>query len=212
MGHRALVAFQRENGKYDTYYSHWGALNLCLKAPLEDGLKPGESAGRLPTVPVEHNEARINEDPSDVEVTLSELGSEIIEYWQIEAVYVVPSIGEVTAYVTLDFDLDADGARSTHDGAVVAPRWYAGEPLISHITPRFRGWKDVYTDLVESRSVLPGNAKYELEKRVYEKWGAPPRPTEIPVWSPRGHKPAQGLISLSDRIAKAEQGITDPNR
>lgn len=214
MGHRAIVAYQRESGTYDCYYSHWGAVDLCLKDPLGDGLAPGETYKRDPSLPVQHNDISINPDPipDAEEKTPPEIALEVVEYWQHKAVYVVPAIGDVEAYVTLDFDLDADGARSTHDGALVAPGWFEGEPLTQRIAPRFEGWKDVYTDLVESEERKPGEAKAELERRVFSKWGKPSARAEIPEWSPRGHTPAQGLRSLSDRVADMEAAITDPDR
>ncbi|WP_408958053.1 DUF6735 family protein [Natrinema sp. 74] len=48
MGHRALVAYRRPNGRYDLRYSHWGGEDLSLAAeitattPLADGAVEGE--------------------------------------------------------------------------------------------------------------------------------------------------------------------------
>jgi hypothetical protein len=34
MGHRALVAYERPDGRYDVHYSHWGGENLSLGARI----------------------------------------------------------------------------------------------------------------------------------------------------------------------------------
>ena len=36
VGHRALVAYGREDGRYDVYYSHWGGADLALARQLAD--------------------------------------------------------------------------------------------------------------------------------------------------------------------------------
>ena len=36
MGHRALVAYSREDGSYDVYYSHWGGVDLGVTSRLTD--------------------------------------------------------------------------------------------------------------------------------------------------------------------------------
>lgn len=212
MGHRALVAYQDSSGKYDVHYSHWGAADLALHKPLENGLEPGEKAGELENVPVGHNQLSVESDPYGSNVTLQELGHEVVQYWDHEAVYVVPSIGEVKSYVTLNFRFPSDESESYHDGALVSPRWIDRTPLVGNVTTRFGGWKDVATDMVENGEWSVETAKSDLEERVYGNWGAPSNTHEIPEWSPRGHTPRQGVVSLSDYMAKAEREITNPDR
>ena len=36
VGHRALVAYRREDGSYDVYYSHWGGADLAVAGRLGD--------------------------------------------------------------------------------------------------------------------------------------------------------------------------------
>lgn len=206
MGHRALVAYQQDGDSYDVYYSHWGAMKLCLRFPLAEGMEPGDTTAidqRLPT----DGSRQVGIDPeAQAEgVPIEAIVEDVLDYMSHEALYVVPQIGEVEAFLTLDFRFHAD---EPNGGALVSPRWYQGEPLGRHVTPRFRGWKDVYEELIDEDILTVEDAKERLSGRVWTEWGkASAVETSVPGYSPRGTTP-RGLgdsINVSRRMAARDQ-------
>lgn len=213
MGSRALIAYQRDRQSYDVHYTHWGAHKLSLRDPLADGLEPGDETRVDWRQPTDGSRTlHVEGDPHAERVTIEEFATEWVDYGTHDAAYVVPLIGEVGAYVLLDFALNAEGFDRSDHGAAVAPRWFDGEPLTIAITARFEGWSDVYEDLVESGQLTPEDALNSLNERVFSKWGRSSRPGEVPPWSPWGSTPRQGTVNLSAIMAEHERRITDPNR
>lgn len=209
MGHRALVAYQKEGDVWTAYYSHWGALDLCLKGPLADGLEPGETTEidrRLPT----DGSRRVGIDPDAraERVRIDHLVTEVLDYQQHEALYTVPSIGEVGAYVTLDFRFHPD---EPNEGALVGPRWVHGKPLNQHVTIRFTGWKEVYQELIDEDWLAVDGAKERLSGRVWSEWGKAPAPEDVPAISPRGTRPKGmgGTVNVSRLMARRQQRERD---
>lgn len=207
MGHRALVAYQQGDDTWTAHYSHWGGNRLCLRAPLANGAEPGDVIDidwRLPTNGA--TSIGIDPDPDVEDVALTELVESHLDYQTHEALYTVPSIGSVGAFLTLDFHLgyEVEDDRDRTDGALVAPRWYQGEPIAAPVSARFRGWKDVYADLVDEGVLALHDAKEALNGRVFAAWGRQSKPGEVPHFSPRGTGPRSDTVNLSKHLAANE--------
>jgi hypothetical protein len=127
MGHRALCAFERGDGTYTCFYSHWGAHKLRLRNDITpdeplggDYSEPAfvnaltaalsnaadESDMELAGKAAEANERTdVDPDPVAVGVTLHEAVHEHLDFLHHEAFYVVDQDFDVTAYRTLWFGM-----------------------------------------------------------------------------------------------------------
>lgn len=128
MGHRALVAYERDgdSGYYDTHYSHWGASNLKLRD--------------LITEEDPYADGYVDEEASRSRIDMETVVNEQVDFLMHEAVYVVSADYEVTAYVPMGYDCDIinvdnpgeyfeEEKRGTGRGCLVPVRWYDGEPM-----------------------------------------------------------------------------------
>jgi len=150
MAHRALVAYERPDGRYNLHYSHEGAYELRLatditsetpfggKVPstdqrnrlelmLEvqpDGAGISVDSGRYRATPVEM-------EPNAIALTLDTICAERLYYLTHEAFYVVDREFDVTAYRTFSFTMDHVAHRTNEgttvgNGALVPVRWNDG--------------------------------------------------------------------------------------
>jgi len=111
MGHRALIAYERENSNYDIRYSHWGAHGLKLKnditkdTPLgSESMEPEylnefiaglteqaeqndmEVTGELTTA---QDDTPVEPEPTETNLTLREIINNHLDFLHHEAFYVV---------------------------------------------------------------------------------------------------------------------------
>lgn len=154
MGHRALVARQGPDGRYDLYYAHWGGADLSLARRLADSPDPGES----PTQPADPG---ISDDPLAVGVDRDELFADHLDPLVHEALFVVDD--DVTAYRPLWFG-PVDG------GAVVGvDPWAACDD--ERVRAWFEGTRDAVADLLATGAVTEDAAARCLRRRV-RSWAA----------------------------------------
>lgn len=211
MGSRALVAYQRENGQWDCHYSHWGAADLRLEQPLADGLQPGESAGELESAPVRHNGLTVESDVWGTADSPADIVADQLERSNFEALYLVPAIGEVEAYLYLTPKRPRD-AEPIRSGCLVQPRAVDGRRLTTAAAARWNGWNDTLAADLQRGDIDRETFVERLNKRAFSLWGKPSRSAEVPGFSPLGSTPRRGLVSISDKIADAERRAVNPNR
>lgn len=162
MGHRALVAYEREDGLFNVHYTHWGAIDLRLRDRItpEDPYADGE----------------VEEEPLDEfeqGMTLKEIAEDSLNYLFHEAFYVVDTDYNVEAYHTLNFNLHHDSdilerENALDTGALIQPRFYNGEP-VSGIPSWFRGVRSTVADMVDRGVFTREEAAEYLGKRVHDK-------------------------------------------
>lgn len=93
MGHRALVAREREDGTYDCYYSHWGGEDVSLARELDRD-------------PWTH--ALVDPSPLATAVSWDSFLAEHLDALLYEAVYVLPQDRDSRAYRTCSLTPLAD--------------------------------------------------------------------------------------------------------
>lgn len=191
MGHRALVAYEQPDGRYQVHYSHWGAADLRLYSLLRRGAEPGEAG----------IDAEIWIDG----VTLRELAHDHLDYLTYEALYVVSLAGEVRAFETFSWERCApdDVDVSRQDGALYEPQFYEGDP-VSNLTGRFRGYCARLLEEQERDMIDHATAAVDLEQWLNTQV-RPSSSDDIPAYSPRAHLPPGVDGSLSRLIADAEE-------
>ena len=162
MAHRALVAYERSDGTYDLHYSHWGGEYLELARTITSATPYGAYPGP----------SRTSVDPDPIATTLAfdVIITGYVDFLTHEAVYTVSRSFEVTPYRTLWFDLeydsDAAGPSPTIGyGALVAvapPDPFEDGAILG----RFRGTKDVLSDLLDRGIISEREATAWLDRYI----------------------------------------------
>lgn len=146
MGHRALVAYGREDGRYDLYYAHWGGADLSLArrltAPETDSVAP---------------------DPVAVGVAFPGVVREHVDPLVHEALYVVDS-AEVRTYRGLWL-----GPVGVDGGLLVAVDW-AAPCDDARVRSWFRGARALAAGCRERGHLRAEAAATLLEERLRD-WG-----------------------------------------
>ncbi|MCU4925595.1 hypothetical protein OB905_06285 [Halobacteria archaeon AArc-dxtr1] len=158
MGHRAIVAYRRPDGRYDLRYSHWGGDELSLleridvETPLAGGLV----------------------DPTVLEprVSVAELLERVLDPRTYETLYLVSTAFSVEAewVCWLGWDADRTG-REPDDGPLRSEARGAIVPVErSTEVVRLRTWlratKAALTDLVAVGALSTETAQQYLQARV----------------------------------------------
>ncbi|WP_435196395.1 DUF6735 family protein [Natronomonas sp. EA1] len=175
MGHRALIAYERQNGRFNLHYSHWGACQLRLKhrvaeatpfggeVPSQwarevfDALAAGEA---IEDLSYRYNLAGdiltdVEPVPRATDVTFEEAITEHLDFLQHEAFYTVCHEFEVTAFRTLWLGLEYDSERiadspTVGHGVLQQVRWHDGQPVgDGYIQGQFAGVKRVVGDMID---------------------------------------------------------------
>ncbi len=191
MGHRALIAYTRPDGRYNLHYSQWGALNLRLGNEITErrpfgGDEDGSLAAyardlRTSTVELDAEqyadsppETPVDVDPFEIGIEFETVLRDHLDYLHHEAFYVVDVDFRVTAYRTLWFGLQYASESVENDptvgnGAIRTVRWYQGEPVgDGYAKGEFEGTKDVVGDMVDRGVFSHTQALGYLERKVIE--------------------------------------------
>ena len=158
MGHRAVVAYERDDGLFDVRYSHWGSHDLKLRNDIAEETPLGGDAEEYEpefiTAMLAELEEHIDEADDDVEVSGALVGkqdstpvepeveakgitiAEVCEYvdesnFHAEAMYVVTREFDVRAFKPLYVPFDGRGSL------LVEPRWVGEDPVSNDFD---RGW------------------------------------------------------------------------
>lgn len=118
MGHRALVAYERSDGRYDLHRAHWGGdrdlrAALTREAPFGGPRERTGLAALLDRLGVAPAGGVLASDPGwavDPEPVATGLGRrevhQRVDFGEHELLYVVSAAFDVTAYAALGFGLD----------------------------------------------------------------------------------------------------------
>jgi hypothetical protein len=155
MGHRAIVAYEREDGRFDVRYSHWGGHDLALctditpETPLGGenvGYEPSYVAGLTAALreAAEDADAELGgalterQEPTPVKPEPLAVGVKIEDVcdlstrgFHVEGVYVVTQSFEVRGFQPLIVPFADRGSL------LIEPRWVDDDPVSNS---RDRGW------------------------------------------------------------------------
>ncbi len=169
MGHRALVAYERPDGRYDRHYAHWGATSLALRheiapeTPFAGGTFSGDTDRWTPAV-----------EPTPEATRLSFEQATNVDYQQFEAFYVVSLAWIVTAYLPLWF-----GATVDADPTVGALVTVSDDHDATYVRQWFRATRAVVRDMVRRGALSECEATNYLDSRLTE-WASDRREV-VPV-------------------------------
>ena len=110
-------------------------------------------------------------------LTLDEIAANHLDYLHHEALFVVSSTFEVTAYRTLWFGLQynsetVEQGETAGNGTLATVRWYDGEPVgDGHLQGQFATLKDVVGDMIDKGVFTPLTARQYLERKLAERVG-----------------------------------------
>lgn len=195
MGHRALIAYERSNGKYNLHYSHRGALHLRLKSELTPETPfGGDTVSKDVCDHFEELIDRKQEDVSDIDLATDKRVGTVVEieplacnlsfdgiltehldFLHYEALYIVTSDFDISAYRTLWLGLEYDcesiiESQTVSNGALRTVRWHDGEPINDgYIQGEFQALKSVVGDLVD-RDVFDSEEAIEYMKEKLAQW------------------------------------------
>ncbi|WP_458206078.1 DUF6735 family protein [Haladaptatus sp. NG-SE-30] len=174
MGHRALVAYERPDGRFDRHYAHWGATSIALrhritpKTPFAGGIDDRWTPAVEPT-------------PRATGLSFEEAAT--FDYQQFEAFYFVSLAWVVTAYLPLwfgsaidgdavigvDTDIDVDTGTDvdvdTDAGVLVS---VYDDRDAAHVRRWFRATRAVVRDMVRRGALDEEQATEYLDARVTE--------------------------------------------
>ena len=195
MGHRALIAYEREDSLYNVHYSHWGALHLRLKrditaeTPFGEDAATREARSLFEALRETYDEeavsrlisesdlphAQIDHDPLVIAIAMEDILTEYLDFLHHEAFYVIDTDFEVTAYRTHWFGLQYDCRRDEHaptigNGALRTVRWYDGEPVgDGYVQGEFRALKRTMGVLIDRGVFSPAEAT-EFMRELLSQW------------------------------------------
>lgn len=159
MGHRALVARQRPDGRHDLHHSQWAGTDLSLAHELANGAWP-------PT--------GVAAEPLATDVPWTGLLSTHLDPLLHEALYVVAANGDVRAYRTGWLDGGGEGS----DGVLVGVRW-ADHCDDVRVRSWFRGARAVAQRAVRAADVT-GPAAATLVERSLREWATDREVIRVP--------------------------------
>lgn len=189
MAHRALVAYERSDGRYALHYAHWGATDFGLvdaitaETPFGGGTtRSGTLLDRLRAAlgieecggylaKTDRSDTVVEPEPIATGCTFEEIIEDHIDFQLYEAVYIVTATYRVTPYLPLWFglaDVSEVVERSPHvgNGALVA--LHRDDTVADADTTRrwFRGAKAVVGRLVDEGTISEANAVDRLIEAV----------------------------------------------
>ncbi|MCU4802417.1 hypothetical protein OB920_18810 [Halobacteria archaeon HArc-gm2] len=191
MAHRALVAYERPDGRYNLHYSHEGAYELRLATDITaetpfggtvpstdqrnrlelmlevqpDGAAISVDSGRYRATPVEM-------EPKAIALTLETICAERLYYLTHEAFYVVDREFNITAYRTVSFAMDHVAHRTNEgttagNGALVPVRWNDGEPVGDGVLRgRLRALRSITRDMLDRDVFDEDEARAYMVKKL----------------------------------------------
>lgn len=165
MGHRALVAYERPDGRYDRGYAQWGATDLSLRHRItaETPFAGGGRNGRANGTDERDERWRPTIDPTPQATALTFEDAVRFDYRAIEAFFVVSLSWDVTAFLPLWFGTTIDAKSDA--GALVEVH---GEADMRDARRWFRATRAVVRDMVGGDVLDADDAIDYLDSRVTE--------------------------------------------
>lgn len=110
MGHRAYIAYERDDDRFNVHYSHWGAHNLSLCSEITEQTPFGGDT--------DESDTPIKPDPDEIGLTIAEV-CDLADDVMIEALYIVTREFDVYPFEPLRVRFDTDN----HTGNVLYYGW-----------------------------------------------------------------------------------------
>jgi hypothetical protein len=185
VGQRALVAYERTNGRYDLHYAHWGAhewhLATALAAIRPDG--PAE-----PTANTDHP-AGVDPAPLATDRAFADLLETNVDWQTYDACYVVAADGAVQPYLLAWFGLPGHDTVRPRDGALVGVDPDRVEADGEFLRGRVAGLKAATLAMVRADRLSLATARSFLASEV-QSWHAEERTVHLgPDADPGGWAP-----------------------
>lgn len=156
VGHRALVAAERADGRYDLYYSQWGAAGWQLAAILATSRSGDPTTGRGAVGPA----------PLATGCTFEALLAEHLDFQAYEALFLVARSGTVRPHLVCWFGLPGVDRVRPGDGGLIAVD--ADSPVADgeYLRGWFAGTKETVLDATDRGAFTPAEARAYLAARV----------------------------------------------
>lgn len=171
MAHRALVAYERSDGRYDLHRSRWGGTDLSLARRITAETPLGGAGGadvrRGPSPGP--GSAPVERRPAATDLGFDAV-VDAVDARRHEALYVVAADYAVTAYLPLWFGLPGV-APDVDAGALVAADPEGGPFGGPRLRRWFRATKAVVADAVEMGALTRDEAVAYLADRLREHVG-----------------------------------------
>lgn len=182
MGQRALVAYERTNGRYDLHYAHWGAHEWHLGATLA-GPRPDDSPE--PTGDTD-SAAGVDPGPLATDCAFDDLLAAHVDWQTYDACYVVATGGAVQPYLAAWFGLPGHDTVRPRDGALVSVDPDRVEPDGEFLRGRVAGLKAATLAMIRADHLSLPEARSFLASEV-QSWHAEGRAVHLgPDADPEG--------------------------
>jgi hypothetical protein len=159
MGHRALLARERPDGRYDVYYAHWGGADLSLARRLAGNWAPDEP-------PDPASDPAVRNAPRSVGVAFEAVLADHLDPL-VHELLVVLGRDAVDAYRPLWFGPVAGEADTPSALVSVDPRVARDD---ERVLAWFRGTRDAVADLL-ARGAIDGPTASTCLRRRLRAWG-----------------------------------------
>jgi hypothetical protein len=172
VGHRALVAYERADGRYDVHYSHWGAHDWSLATLITENFpygRPVEAADGPPPI-----------DPASLstDCTLDDVVEAHVDFHSYEALFVVSEAFDIRPFMVCWFGVPGAADDRTDCGAAVAIAADDVETDGAYVRGWFDGTKGAVLDAVDRNRLDPGEATRYLADRL-ETWASDGRAVHL---------------------------------
>lgn len=195
MGHRAIVAYEKNDEMYSLHYSHRGAFEYRLREEITeshpfgkgsnetwatetiDSIRSGEPIEQYPIE--EHSgSTSVEPSPKDSAASLEEIANTVVNYLHYEAVYVVSINWDVEVWIPLWTGLSYESGRiETADvignGVLVAQT--KQNPVCLDHQDLLKKWsilKEILGEGIDNSWITPGEASSYLQSKVAD-WTRP---------------------------------------
>lgn len=157
VGHRALLAYERDRDRYDLHYAHWGAHDWHLV----ETITPDQPFG-APERDRRQQPTAVDPAPLATDCSFESIRDDHLDYQQYEAVYLVSESHEVQPWLVCWFGCPSVDISRPGDGGIVTV-----DPEDARTDgERLRGWfagsKETVCALVDRGVLAPTAARSYL--------------------------------------------------
>lgn len=160
MGHRALVAYERDTGRYDVHYAHWGGqwqLPERIGPTRPFGAHPSSGTGDAPVV---------DPDPLATDCAFEAILDTHLDFQQHEACYEVGREWTVRPSLVCWFGLPSVDRCRPGDGALLGVDPTDVRADGEHLRGWFAGTKETVCTMVDRGCLSPAAARAALATAV----------------------------------------------
>lgn len=173
VGHRALVAYERDADRYDLHYSHWGAHDWRLATAIA----PDRPFGRPAS---EHSGETAAVDPAPLATgcAFDAILNEHLDFQRYEAFFLVSDAFAVTPWLVCWLGLPGVDGDRPGDGDIVEVDADAVRTDGEHLRGWFAGTKETVSAMVD-RGILDATAARQYLVGAVESWASDDRRTHL---------------------------------